>query len=170
MPRPREREPVPTVQKAGWAPRPVWTAAKNLVPTGIRSPDRPGRRIGRQAYQFFGESCTFHLRGKNINNCSVSRKKSVSDTVQFIGLLRHQKGNAGLNQVAMNSSVKQSRKGLNIRRLFLDAVFITPLFRLPRLAHSHSQKSKSYDSPAYVCQVAVHLPRTKSYHQVSNQT
>jgi hypothetical protein len=36
---PRER-PVSFVQEAGWAPVPVWTCAKNLVSTGIRSPDR----------------------------------------------------------------------------------------------------------------------------------
>ena len=28
---------VPIVQEAGWCPGPVWTCAKNLVPTGIRS-------------------------------------------------------------------------------------------------------------------------------------
>jgi hypothetical protein len=38
------KDPVPTVQEAGWAPGPVWTCAKNLVPTGILSPDRPGGR------------------------------------------------------------------------------------------------------------------------------
>ena len=27
-----------------WARGPVWTAAKSLAPTGIRSPDRPARR------------------------------------------------------------------------------------------------------------------------------
>jgi hypothetical protein len=32
--------PVPIVQEAGWAPGPVWMCAKNLAPTGIRSPDR----------------------------------------------------------------------------------------------------------------------------------
>jgi hypothetical protein len=32
---------VPIVQEAGWAAGPVWTRAKNLAPTGIRSPDRP---------------------------------------------------------------------------------------------------------------------------------
>jgi hypothetical protein len=37
---PRERDPVSIVQEAGWAPGSVWTAAKNLAPTGIRSPDR----------------------------------------------------------------------------------------------------------------------------------
>ena len=35
------KDPVPTVQEAGWAPGPVWTGAENLAPTGIRSPDRP---------------------------------------------------------------------------------------------------------------------------------
>ena len=28
---PQERDPVPTVQEAGWAPGPVWTGAENLV-------------------------------------------------------------------------------------------------------------------------------------------
>ena len=32
---PRERDPVPIVQEAGWAPGPVWTGAENLAPTGI---------------------------------------------------------------------------------------------------------------------------------------
>jgi hypothetical protein len=40
---PQERDPVPIVQEAGWAPGPVWTAAENLAPTGIRSQDRPAR-------------------------------------------------------------------------------------------------------------------------------
>jgi hypothetical protein len=35
--------PVHIVQEAGWAPGPVWTCAKNLAPTGIRSPDSPAR-------------------------------------------------------------------------------------------------------------------------------
>jgi hypothetical protein len=37
------KDPVLIVQEAGWAPGPVWTCAKNLAPTGIRSPDRPAR-------------------------------------------------------------------------------------------------------------------------------
>ena len=37
------KDPVPVVQEAGWAPVPVWTGSENLVPTGIRSPDRPAR-------------------------------------------------------------------------------------------------------------------------------
>jgi hypothetical protein len=33
------------LQEAGWASGPVWTGAENLSPTGIRSPDRPARRL-----------------------------------------------------------------------------------------------------------------------------
>jgi hypothetical protein len=36
-------DPVPFVQEAGWASGLIWTCAKNLAPTGIRSPDRPAR-------------------------------------------------------------------------------------------------------------------------------
>jgi hypothetical protein len=38
MPRPLSapgKGPVPIVQEAGWSPRPVWTDAENLAPTGI---------------------------------------------------------------------------------------------------------------------------------------
>jgi hypothetical protein len=35
------KDPVPIVQEAVWAPGPVWTCAKVLAPTGIRSPDHP---------------------------------------------------------------------------------------------------------------------------------
>ena len=40
---PRERDTVPIVQEAEWATGSVWTVAKNLAPTGIRSPDRQVR-------------------------------------------------------------------------------------------------------------------------------
>ena len=36
------KDPVPIVQKAGWAPGSVWTDGKSR-PTGIQSPDRPAR-------------------------------------------------------------------------------------------------------------------------------
>jgi hypothetical protein len=35
------KDPVPIVQEAGLVPGPVWMDPENLVPTGIRSPDRP---------------------------------------------------------------------------------------------------------------------------------
>ena len=37
------KDPVPTVQEAGWAPGPVWTGVESLAPTGIRSLDHPDR-------------------------------------------------------------------------------------------------------------------------------
>ena len=37
------KDSLPIVQEAVWAPGTVWTDAKNLAPTGIRSPDRPAR-------------------------------------------------------------------------------------------------------------------------------
>ena len=39
----RESDPVPIVQEAGWAPRPVWTRAEKLAPIGIRSQDLTAR-------------------------------------------------------------------------------------------------------------------------------
>jgi hypothetical protein len=37
------KDPAPIVQEVELTPGPVWTCEKNLVPTGIRSPDRPNR-------------------------------------------------------------------------------------------------------------------------------
>ena len=37
------KDPVPIVQEAVWAPRPVWTGAEYLTHTGIRSPNRQDR-------------------------------------------------------------------------------------------------------------------------------
>ena len=38
---PRNRDPVPNVQEAGWAPGLVWTGAGNLTPIEIPSAERP---------------------------------------------------------------------------------------------------------------------------------
>ena len=48
------KDPVPIVQEAGWAPGPVWTGAENLVPTGIRSPDRPARSQSLYQLSYLG--------------------------------------------------------------------------------------------------------------------
>ena len=32
----REKDPVPIVQEAGWAPGTVWTGVENFTPTGFR--------------------------------------------------------------------------------------------------------------------------------------
>jgi hypothetical protein len=47
---PRDIDRLPTVQEAGWAPGAVWTGAENVVPTGIRSPDRPA--LNESLYRF----------------------------------------------------------------------------------------------------------------------
>ena len=39
----RERDPVPIIREAGWAPGTVWTCSENLAATGNRTPDRSGR-------------------------------------------------------------------------------------------------------------------------------
>jgi hypothetical protein len=57
---PRERDPVPIVQEAGWAPGPVWTGAENFAPTGILSPDRPAR------------SCTDYAIPAHLNRFTIS--------------------------------------------------------------------------------------------------
>jgi hypothetical protein len=40
---PREKDPVPILQKVGWAPGMVWSCAENLATAGIQFPDRPVR-------------------------------------------------------------------------------------------------------------------------------
>jgi hypothetical protein len=40
---PRQRDPVPIVQVAGWDPGPVCAGAENFASTGIRSAERPAR-------------------------------------------------------------------------------------------------------------------------------
>jgi len=38
---PWERDSVPSVQEAGWAPGPVWMGAENLTASELQLPDRP---------------------------------------------------------------------------------------------------------------------------------
>jgi len=38
---PRERDPLPIIQEARWAPGVIWTGAENLAATGIRYLDHP---------------------------------------------------------------------------------------------------------------------------------
>ena len=51
----RERDPVPFVQEAGWAPGPVWTVAE----IGIRSPDRQARSESLYRLSYPGPHCTY---------------------------------------------------------------------------------------------------------------
>jgi len=58
------KDPVPIVRKAGWAPGPVWTGAKNLASTGIPSPDRWARSqsLYRLSYPDPLTPCIFYSR------------------------------------------------------------------------------------------------------------
>jgi hypothetical protein len=51
------KDPVPIVQEAGWASGPVWTCAKNRIPTGIRSPARPARSQSLYRLSYPGPHC-----------------------------------------------------------------------------------------------------------------
>jgi hypothetical protein len=50
------KDPVPTVQEAGWAPGPDGTGAENLAPTRIRSPDRLARSESLYRLRYCGPS------------------------------------------------------------------------------------------------------------------
>jgi hypothetical protein len=54
------KDTLPLVQEAGWTPGPVWTDAKNLALTGIRSPDRPARSKSPYRLSYRARLC--HVR------------------------------------------------------------------------------------------------------------
>ena len=65
---PRERDPVPIVQEAGWAPGQVWKGAENLACSGIRSPDRPARSGSLYRLSYLDPPNSIeHSRNININ-------------------------------------------------------------------------------------------------------
>jgi hypothetical protein len=84
MPRPHftpGKDPVPIVQEAGWAPGPVWTGAENFVPTGIRSPDRPGR--SQSLYRMSYRAHLFRLYHSIITLVEIQMLFKSSPTTHF---------------------------------------------------------------------------------------
>jgi hypothetical protein len=81
------KDPVLSVKKAGWSPGPVWTCAKNLAPTGIRSPDRPARSqsLCRLSYpdpiQLLPGRNSFNLQHRQ-HGCPRQGQSIISDGVQ----------------------------------------------------------------------------------------
>ena len=55
------KDPIPTVQEAGWAPGPFWTDAEDLAPTGIRSPARPARSESLYRLSYRGPQLVYHI-------------------------------------------------------------------------------------------------------------
>jgi hypothetical protein len=51
------KDTVPIVQEAEWASGPVWRCAKNLAPTGIRSPHRPARSQSLYRLSYLAHIC-----------------------------------------------------------------------------------------------------------------
>jgi len=58
---PGEGDQEPLVQEAGWAPRPVSTAAEQLIPTGIRSALSPARSKSLHGLSCAGPLNLLHL-------------------------------------------------------------------------------------------------------------
>jgi hypothetical protein len=65
-----KKDPVPIVQKAGWAPGPVWTCVKILASNGIRSLDRPARSQSLYRLSYPGPSAI----SRPLFNCSHLNK------------------------------------------------------------------------------------------------
>ena len=72
-PRPvdHDKDPVPLVQEAGWAPGPVWTVEENLAPTGIRSPGCPDRSESLYRLRYPGPLIMVIKRNFKILSCTL---------------------------------------------------------------------------------------------------
>ena len=83
---PRNRDPVPIVQEAGWVPGPVWTCVEILAPTGIRSPDRPAHGVSLYRLSYPGPpkaTSSFVIPHRP----SVCMKRHLSDRTDCRGIL-----------------------------------------------------------------------------------
>jgi hypothetical protein len=87
---PRRKDPVPIVQKAGWAPGPVWTGAENLAPTGIRSSDHPP--CSQSLYRLSYPTHDWTMHGDNFAFASNNSVSSVKfSTPLFVALATERK-------------------------------------------------------------------------------
>jgi hypothetical protein len=73
------KDPAPIVNEARWAPGPVWTCAKYLTPTGIRSLDRPARSQSLYRLSYPAHQCSKYFplyvgTGNLVPNVSQERK------------------------------------------------------------------------------------------------
>jgi len=75
---PRQRDPVPILQEAGWARGPVWTCAENLTTTGIRSQDRPASSQSLYRLSYPGPLVTWVVQHYFLCNFSQNKMRSVS--------------------------------------------------------------------------------------------
>jgi len=72
---PPGKKPLPIVQEDGRVPGPVWKGAENLVPTGIRSPDRSAGSESLYQLSYPSPHCTpkpTYLRYLNVYELSAT--------------------------------------------------------------------------------------------------
>ena len=79
------KDPVPLVQKARWAPGPVWTGAENLTPTGIQSLNRPAHsqllyRLRYPAHTCIGNGCYLGTAPSPTTTSKKQMKANLSTT------------------------------------------------------------------------------------------
>jgi hypothetical protein len=77
------KDPVPIVQDAVWGPGPFWTCAKNLAPTGIRSPDRPARSQSLSR-PLLKSSVNFILKYSRLQNEDGIKRKAVTSSCHYL--------------------------------------------------------------------------------------
>ena len=77
---PEERDPIPIVQKTGWAPGPTWTGVENLASTGIRAPPCPSRSKSLSRPTGFGR-LLFIYCNLFMSNYSLFSNVSASQTI-----------------------------------------------------------------------------------------
>jgi len=94
------KDPVPIVQKAGWAPEPVCIGAENLVPTGIRSPDRLARSQSLYRLSYPVHTVTVRKVKIWLRTSWIRRQMQPEETdwVAFHGLPRYCLANAKMSR------------------------------------------------------------------------
>jgi len=85
------KEPVPITYEAGWVQGPVWTGAKNLASTEIRSPEPPARSASlyRLSNLTFLVYCHYTINGPpRMIKSHMCRDENQLDTTEwFIALI-----------------------------------------------------------------------------------
>ena len=74
---PRKTEAVPTIQKGGHVPRPVWKGAENIAPTGLRS-----RTVKHVVLRYFGPL-------KQTNFCFNTSRVVVLLLVEYLNFAQY---------------------------------------------------------------------------------
>jgi len=77
------KDPVPILQQAGWAQRPVWIGAENVAPTRIQSPDRPACSKSLYQLHYPGPFVFFGSHYNSWMGSLKSRLQNVKSQYQY---------------------------------------------------------------------------------------